>query len=167
MRTRKEISGVIATFDEPSHAAHYVEELKQAGFTDDEIGVLSPLPSHTQDVEEDAVAGAITGGMIGALAGAVATGLIPGVGPVIVAGLLTGILGGVAGGAAVGGVLGALVGLGIPEDRARHHEREVLAGRTLVIVRAEARGGDALVLLRRCERSLNPVEAPLAGAASR
>jgi hypothetical protein len=164
MRIKKELSGVIASFADPRHAAHYVDELKRAGFTEEEIGVLSPHPSHTEDVEEDAVAGAITGGMLGVVAGAVATGLIPGVGPVLVTGLLTGILGGVAAGATAGGVLGALIGLGIPEDKARRHERDVLAGRTLVVVRAEARGGDALAILRRCESSLAPVEVPVVGA---
>lgn len=149
MKTKQEVSGVIATFADRSHAEFYADELKRAGFTDDEIGVLGPQRP-AEDTDGEATAGAITGGMVGALAGAVATGLIPGIGPVLATGLLTGILGG----ATTGGVLGALVGLGIHEEKARHHEQQVLEGHTLVVVQAIGRGGEALAILRRCEKAI-------------
>ncbi len=100
-------------------------------------------------VEEAAAAGAVTGGALGAFTGAVATGMIPGVGPVVAAGLLAGVLGGAAAGAAAGSVLGALISLGIPDDEARKREQEFLAGRTLVVVQALGRGGEALSILGR------------------
>jgi hypothetical protein len=58
-------------------------------------------------------------------------------------------LGGAAAGAAAGGVLGALIALGIPEDEARRHEQEFLAGHTLVVVQALGRGAEALAILDR------------------
>jgi hypothetical protein len=101
--------------------------------------------------------------VLGAVAGLVATGLIPGIGPVFATGLLVGVLGGAAAGAAAGGVLGTLIGLGIPEEKARHYEQEFLAGRTLVAVQAEGRGGEALVILRRCQAARHPREPAAVG----
>lgn len=152
MATSLETTAVIATFEDAELADCYVHELKEAGFKDEEIGVISPHhdadPSYT---EEGAAAGAVTGGAVGALAGAVATGLIPGVGPVLATGILAGVLGGAAAGAAAGGVFGALIGMGIPEEEARKYEEEFLAGRTLVVVQALGRGGEAMGILRRCK----------------
>jgi len=151
MATSLETTAVIATFQDRDLADCYVHELKKAGFKDDEIGVISPHQDDTETLaEEGAAAGAVTGGVVGAVAGAVVTGLIPGIGPVIAAGLLTGVLGGAAAGAAAGGLVGALIGLGIPEEEARRYEQEFLAGRTLVVVQAIGRGGEAMGLLNRC-----------------
>jgi hypothetical protein len=152
MMDNKQTTAVIATFADRRRADRFVEQLRQAGFRDDEIGVTAPA-GYAADTkaEEGAVAGAVTGGTLGALAGAVATGLIPGIGRVVVAGLLAGVLGGATAGAAAGGLLGALVGLGIPEAEARRYEQEFLAGRTLVVVQAVGRGAEALAILRRCE----------------
>lgn len=148
----KQITAVIATFADRHRAERFVQALRQAGFREDEMGVLSPDGAGTDSrVEEGAAVGAVAGGTLGAFAGAVATGLIPGFGPVIAAGLLAGVLGGAAAGAAAGGVLGALIGLGIPESEARRYEQEFLAGRTLVVVQAIGRGPEALAILRRCD----------------
>ena len=38
-----------------------------------------------------------------------------------------------------------------PEEDARHYQEELRQGRTLVIVQALGRGGEALEILRRCE----------------
>jgi hypothetical protein len=157
MNDNKQMTAVIATFADRRQADHYVGELRRAGFRDGEIGVLAPGDGQTQ-AEEGAAAGALAGGALGACAGAVATGLIPGVGPVLAAGLLAGVLGGAAVGAAAGGVVGALAGLGVPEEDARRCEREFLAGRTVVVVQALARGAEALEILRRC-RAGDPAEA--------
>jgi hypothetical protein len=159
MKSKREITGVIATFHDRKHAEHYVEELKRAGFKDDEIGILGP-PSKGDNVEEDALAGAITGGMLGAVAGAAATVFIPGIGPFVASGLLVSVLGGTVAGATAGGALGALIGLGIPEEKAREHERELMAGRTLVVVQAEGRGWQAMELLENCAGRLRE-HAPL------
>ena len=142
--------GVFATHQQ---AEHFVTELKRAGFRDDEIGVAAPGPTEAEHpVEDSAVGGALAGGAFGVFAGlAVALGMIPGVGPVLLGGALAGILGGAAVGAAAGGLLGALIGLGIPEEHARHYERHVQEGRTLVVVQAAQRYGEALDILHRSE----------------
>jgi hypothetical protein len=160
MVDKQQLSALIATFADRREADYYIQELKRAGFTDDEIGVLSPH-EHETVVEDDAVAGAITGGMVGAVAGAVATGLIPGIGPVLATGLLTGVLGGAAAGATAGGILGTLVGLGLTEEKAKQFEEEFLAGRTLVAVQAQGRGGEALAIFRHCEKLFHPREKEL------
>jgi hypothetical protein len=137
---------LIGRFTDPRQAQQFVTELKRAGFPDDQIGVAKPHPEHSA-AEEGAAAGALTGVVPGAVAGAAAAGLIPGIGPIISGGILLGILGGAAAGAAAGGLLGALVGWGLSEQEARDAEQEVLAGRTLVVVRGQ-RLGEALGILQ-------------------
>lgn len=155
MTVKEQITALIATFSRRKEAERFVDELKRAGFKDDEIGVVSPhQDEEAGPVEEGALAGAITGGAIGAFAGAAATGLIPGIGPLIAGGLLAGMAGGVAAGATAGGVVGALIGLGVPEDEAHKYQEEFLAGRTLVVVQALGRGGDALSILNRVKSPL-------------
>lgn len=148
VKTKEQITAVIATFVDKERAERYVAALKRAGFKDDEVGMVSPHEEH-EAVEEGAVAGAITGSAVGAFAGAAATGLIPGIGPVIATGALTALLGGAAAGATTGGLIGALIGLDVPEDEAHQHEQEMLAGRTLVVVQALGRGGEAMGILNR------------------
>ena len=61
-----ETTAVIARFDDQYEAEHYVEELKRAGFRDEEIGFLAPHRELEDDqVEENAVAGAMAGGAVG------------------------------------------------------------------------------------------------------
>ncbi len=152
MAIDQQTTAVIATFADRRQADRFVEELRRAGFRDEEVGVLAPqAPADETKAEEGAVVGAVSGGVLGAVAGAVATGLVPGVGPVLAVGLLAGVVGGAITGAAAGGLVGALVGLGIPEAEARRYEQEVQAGRTLVVVQAPGRSGAALAVLRRCE----------------
>jgi uncharacterized membrane protein len=154
MSVNEQVSGIIATFANRRHAEHFVDELKRAGFEDNQIGVLIGH-NKAEEIEDDAMAGAI----IGAVAGAVATAVVPGVGPLIAGGFLAGILGGTAIGAATGGVVGALVGLGVSEEKARQHEQELKSGRTLVVVQAVGRGEEALAILGRCEGDLGAVQA--------
>lgn len=160
MAVSQEVSALITTFANRKDAERFVTELKRSGFKDAEIGMLSPHDK-ADEIEDDALAGAITGGAVGAAAGAVAAGLIPGIGPVIAAGLLTSLLGGAAAGAAAGGIVGALVGLGIPEDEAQKYQEEFLHGRTLVVVQAVARGGEALGILRRCQQNTAAAAPPV------
>lgn len=153
MSVKEQTTAVIARFADPRQAQRYVDELKQAGFQDDEIGVLSPHEGLTP-VETGAAAGALTGGTLGAIAGAAVTGLIPGIGPVLAAGALTGVVGGAAAGGTAGGLVGALVGLGISEDDAQTYEDDLAAGRTLVVVEAVGRTADAWEILQHCKGEL-------------
>jgi len=153
-------AAVVGVFDDYRLAEEAVRELRQAGFRDDEIGILSRTvqtsetgvvndPTHSRWEEGagiGAAAGAITGTGLGL---AVAAGLIPGVGPAIAGGALAAMLASAGAGAAVGTVLGALIGLGIPEEESQFYESEFKAGRTLVTVRAGSRNDDAWRILRR------------------
>jgi hypothetical protein len=153
----------IGIFHDPRHAQEAVRALKQAGFRDDEIGVLGPDQDNVhggsmgtrgahgttgEHAAEGALAGAATGAGVGALwALGIAAGLLPGIGPVVVGGLLTSVLASAAGGAAVAGVAGALIGMGVPEEEARYYEGEFQSGRTLVAVQSPGRVAEAWSIL--------------------
>jgi len=154
--TEQATTALIGVFGDRKEAERFVEELKRAGFRDDQIGVATrheETPA-IEKAEEGAAAGAVAGGSLGVLAGiAVAVGLIPGIGPVLAGGLLAGLLASAATGAAAGGVLGALLGLGIPEEEARQYEEHLRAGRTLVVVEGGPRLPQALTILRRFQHA--------------
>src|SRR5436305_14323813 len=148
---------VIGVFEDRDKAQRAVEDLRRAGFRDDQIGLVgrdrersadwraAPATSEQATRWEEgagigAAAGAVTGTGLGL---AVAAGLIPGVGLGIAGGTLMALLASAGTGAAVGTVLGALVGLGVPEEEARFYESEFSAGRTIVTVRADNRSPEA------------------------
>jgi len=129
-------------------AESIVNELKVAGFSDNDISVLFPDKTGTKDfaheqhtkAPEAAVTGAgtlgVIGGALGWLAGIGALA-IPGVGPFIAAGPIMAALSAAAVGAAVGGIAGALVGMGIPEYEAKRYEGKIKEGNILISVHAE------------------------------
>jgi hypothetical protein len=166
---KRDLSGrtaVAALFKDKDDAEKAIEELRQEGFTRDQIGIAmrdrtaqgEMIESTGTHAAQGAAAGLVGGGLIGGLVGfLVATGAlaIPGIGPVVAGGVLAntfGIVGGtaVAGagiGAAAGGILGALVGMGIPEHEAHYFEEGVRSGSTLVTVTAPGRASEAVKIL--------------------
>ena len=125
-----------------------VHELKEAGFSDNDISVLFPGKIGTNDfahehqtkAPEGAATGAGTGGLVGGALGwlaGIGAVTIPGAGPFIAAGPIMAALGGAAVGAVMGGIAGALVGMGIPEDEARRYEGKIQAGNILISVHTE------------------------------
>ena len=159
---------VVALFPEREAAENAIRALQDAGFSRESVGVAtrdrSPEGRLLDDGEskaaEGAATGALSGGVLGGVLGllvGVGALAIPGIGPVIAGGALAsalGIAGGtaVAGagiGAATGGLLGALVGMGIPDVEARHFERGVREGGTLVTLDAAGREAEARTILRR------------------
>ncbi|HEY1378237.1 MAG TPA: hypothetical protein VGF55_15665 [Gemmataceae bacterium] len=163
---------VIGVFSDRDKAQAAVDELRQAGFRDDQIGLVSRtqtetvghaaghdhareragLPGDTTHSkwEEGAGIGAAAGAATGTGLGlAVAAGLIPGVGPFIAGGTLMAILASAGTGTAVGTILGALVGLGVPEEEATYYESEFKTGRTILTVRADDRSAAAWDILAR------------------
>jgi uncharacterized protein (TIGR02271 family) len=152
----------VGVFKNRRDAQNAVEQLKSAGFRDDQIGVVY-RDGPGKDVDEEsgdsyAGEGAVTGALAGAGVGGlwaigIAAGVLPAIGPVIAGGTLAAILASAAGGAAAGGILGSLLGLGIPEEEARFYEEEIHAGRTVVTVRAGGRHEEALVILHRAGAS--------------
>lgn len=141
----------VGVFQEPAQAHRAIEELRQAGYSDNEIGYLTRVRATEPDettgtfIANSAVAGGLVGGLIGA---AVAL-LIPGFGPAVAGGLLAAELGGVALGAAAGGLLSALTSIGIPEEEARHYQKALEAGRTVITVIEQSGSTGALDILRR------------------
>lgn len=122
-----------------------VNDLKNSGFSNNDVSVLFPDKSttrdfahekHTKAPEGTAIGGTVgigTGAILGWLAG-IGTLAIPGVGPLIAAGPIMGALGGAAVGAAAGGLAGALIGMGIPEYEAKRYEGKITGGSALISV---------------------------------
>ncbi len=131
-----------------SQAEAIVDQLKIAGFANDDISALFPdkgtskdfaHEQHTKAPEGAATGGAVglgVGGVLGLLAGIGALA-IPGAGPFIAAGPIMGALSGAAVGGATGGIIGALVGLGIPEYEAKRYEGKVRGGNILISVHTD------------------------------
>ncbi len=124
-----------------------VNHLKMADFSNNDISVLFPDKSTTQDFAHEkntkTPEGIAIGGVVGLGAGAIFGWLagigslaIPGVGPFIAAGPIMGALSGAAVGAATGGLTGALIGMGIPEYEAKRYEGKIKGGNALISVRA-------------------------------
>ena len=129
-------------------ATAIVNQLKEAGFSNNDVSVLLPDRAGSRDfahehhtkAPEGAATGAIAGGvMAGVLGWLVGIGslAIPGVGPLIAAGPILAALSGAAAGGAVGGLAGGLVGLGIPEFEAKQYEGKVKNGNILISVHTE------------------------------
>jgi hypothetical protein len=130
-------------------AESIVNELKVAGFADNDLSVLFPDKTGTKDFAHEqhtkapegavtgAGAGGVVGGALGWLAGIGAL-MIPGAGPFIAAGPIMASLSGAAVGAVVGGISGALVGMGIPEYEAKRYEGKIRAGNILISVHSDS-----------------------------
>src|SRR5688572_22518194 len=140
---------VAGVFTESRHAEMALNELKDAGFTPDQVSVVAKDTRETQTMVERSdmagaeTSGAATGALLGGLTGGLAGWLvgigalaIPGIGPIVAAGALATTLGGAAVGAVAGGLIGALVGAGIPEEDARTYETHVKEGRILITAQA-------------------------------
>jgi uncharacterized membrane protein len=141
----------VGIFHEPAQAHRALEELRQAGYSDNEIGYLA----RARAIEPDKTIGTfianstVEGWFVGGLLGTAIVLLIPGFGLATVGGILAASLGGAAIGAAAGSLLGALISIGIPEEEARHYQKEIEAGHTVITVKAQSGYADALHILRR------------------
>jgi hypothetical protein len=176
-------SAVVGVFDTREQGHRAVDELRRAGFSDNQITmVMHHRNDGTVEITdldaakaaqvtgenkagEGAALGAVAGGL-GAGAVALALGMIPGVGPVLswgtgMAAAMFGI--GAAAGGATGGIVGTLIGMDIPEDEARFYEKELKAGRVLVGVHTD-RTAEAQAILDRCGGGHSDGHPALAGA---
>jgi len=153
-------SAVVGVFENHNQAQRAVDDLRQAGFRDDQIGVATKDHSSTTTGNQasDTAGKAGTGAMAGALTGAglgaawgigIIAGLLPAIGPVIAGGTLAAILASAGIGAAAAGIAGLLISMGIPEDEANYYESEFKAGRTIVTIKAENRYDEAVAIIRR------------------
>ena len=150
----------VGVFEDRQHAQQAVNELRRAGFREDQIGVAVRDGQSVEGAKDvhgkgsKAAVGAATGVAAGAGIGAlwgigIIAGLLPAIGPAIAGGTLATILSSAAAGAAAAGLAGALIGLGIPEEEAKYYEKEVAAGRSLVTVRTDGRYDEAWDVMNR------------------
>lgn len=139
---------VLCIVNTRAQASAIVDDLKTAGFSNNDISALFPDQGTSRDfaheqatkAPEGVAVGAGTGGLLGGALGwlaGIGTLAIPGVGPFIAAGPIMAALGGAAVGAATGGLTGALVGYGIPEYEAKRYEGKIRTGNILLSVHAE------------------------------
>ncbi len=136
----------VGVFNSRNEAERAVSDLKDAGYRDDQIGIVAKnaqgksvrTDGGGSNAEEGAAVGVAAGATVAALGSlAVTFGVIPVIGPVLAVGPLAAALISGAAGAAAGGVAGALIGWGIPEDEARYYEGEVTKGKYVVTVDAD------------------------------
>jgi hypothetical protein len=141
-------ASVYCTAKTLTQAESIIDNLKVAGFSNNDISALLPDKRGTKDFAHEhntkAPEGAATGGVAGLGVGAALGWLagigalaIPGVGPFIAAGPIMAALGGAAVGTAAGGVVGALVGMGIPEFEAKRYDAKIREGNILISVHTE------------------------------
>jgi len=150
------LKNVVGLFDNSSDAQGALQDLKDSGFSGNDIsfvannnrgdyGNYDDSTSGGTEAEEGAgfgaTGGAVLGGLTGLLVGLGALA-IPGIGPVVAAGSLATALGstalGAGIGAAAGGLVGALVGAGVPEDHANIYAEGVRRGGALITVQANS-----------------------------
>ncbi|MGA6973758.1 MAG: hypothetical protein WBY93_19170 [Candidatus Binatus sp.] len=131
-----------------SQAIDIADNLKVAGFTENDVSVLFPDKQGSKDFAHEqhtkAPEGAATGGASGAILGGalgwmvgIGALAIPGLGVFIAAGPIMAALAGAASGAAAGGLTGALIGMGIPEYEAKRYEGKVKDGNILLSIHTE------------------------------
>ena len=150
---------VVGVFSDRSQAQQAMQELRSAGFRDDQLGLAASGDSDfgttaTDEGDTYAAEGGATGLAAGAGVGAlwglgIAAGMLPAIGPAIAGGTLAVILSSAAAGAATAGLAGTLVGLGIPKDEADYYEGELRSGRIILTVHTEGRNVEAKGILRR------------------
>jgi hypothetical protein len=156
MSTTSTSNTVVGVFESPAAAQRAINELRQAGFTDSQIGVVSHNKDGSANVVNDgntqaaegAATGLAAGAGVGALWGlAILSGLLPGIGPAIAGGTMGVLLSSAAAGAAAAGIGGALIGLGVPDDDAKYYDTEFRSGRTIVTVHGGANAARAQTIL--------------------
>jgi hypothetical protein len=135
---------VFCISDSEAQASELINQLKLAGFANDDISALLPDKTGSRDFAHErhtkAPEGAVAGFVIGVACAAVGwlagIGVVPlgGLGQLVAAGPVIAALSGAAAGAAFGGAVGALVGLGMPEYEARRYEGKIHEGNILISV---------------------------------
>jgi len=140
-------SMLTGVFNESYKATQAIDRLHAAGFTSDEISVLTSestsdhafaVKTGSKVGEGAAIGGGIGGAVLAVIAGLSAVGVVAsgGIG-LVAAGPIVAALAGAGIGGAAGGLVGGLIGLGVPEHEAKYYEGVIKKGGVLVGVRAE------------------------------
>jgi len=133
---------IIGVFTSRSNAENAVNSLRQQGFTNEEINIISKKQEGDDESgnafeEDDILDGTLTGSTLGGIGGLLLGAgalVIPGIGPIIAAGPIAGAISG----AIAGGITGGLIDWGIPAEESHHYEQEVVQGSVLAIVRTDS-----------------------------
>ncbi len=147
-----------AVFVDRGHAAKAADELRRAGFEEQDLGFAMQQrtgmgaadPKRQGKRTGDHRSGPGGSGTVAVLAGLLgeaAAGLAAGVGPIFAGGILSGLVSGTP--AATSGIANGLVEAGIPEDEAAWHERAIEQGRVLLVVAAGTRRDEAAAMFER------------------
>jgi len=128
---------IIGVFQSRSSAEKAVTTLRQQGFTNEEINIISKKyqdqdTNHDDSIADGTITGSTLGGLGGLLLGAGAL-VIPGIGPILAVGPIAAAVGG----AIAGGITGGLIDWGIPAADSEHYEAEVVQGSILAIIRTD------------------------------
>ena len=151
---------VVGLFRDPVEAQVAVRDLRDAGFAENHVSLITREESGDQtapehEPTEGTAKGAAIGGVAGALLG-VAAMAIPGIGPVLAVGPLAAALTGAGVGAATGGMLGALADIGVPEREAQQLTEALREGGTVVVVHAGDKTWDAARAILDQHGALDP-----------
>lgn len=157
----KVLDKIVGVFDNEAQVSRTLEDLKAAGFTEQDISVIAKDHEEIERIEQETdmdtaegmASGAATGGVLGGVAGLL-IGLgaltIPGIGPILAAGPIAATFTGAIVGAGAGGLAGGLVGYGVPEEDARHYDERVNEGAILVLVdESTGRGAEIYNIFRK------------------
>lgn len=145
---------LIGVFDARTKADAAVIALKHLGFTNDEIGVLARRTEEWNDITTvgDAAEILSTSTSIHQIGGLWTLGLaavvLPTAGPIVVGGVFAEDLATAWSGTAIEGICGALVGMEVSASEAKLNCDEVMAGGTLIVVRAGNRLAGAIAVLK-------------------
>jgi hypothetical protein len=144
---------LVGMFNDRGDAEGAYKDLKEMGYTGDEINVIMTTEGKDRHFRDDdkksqsemgnkalegtgtgAAIGGITGGIAGAIAAIGTNLIIPGLGLVVLGPLAAGLAGAGAGGL-TGGIIGALVGAGIPKEKADVFHRGLKEGNIMLAVK--------------------------------
>lgn len=141
--TRQQASQtIIGVFESRSNAERAVNSLRQQGFNNEEINIISKKQqehngSFDDNGDDGIMDGTLTGGTLGGIGGLLLGAgalVIPGIGPILAAGPIAAAIGG----AIAGGITGGLIDWGIPAEESQHYEQEVVHGSILAIIRTDS-----------------------------
>lgn len=139
--TQQQNQTIIGVFRSRDNAEQAVNSLRQQGFSNEEINIISKnrRDEHREGTEfdDDITDGTVTGGTLGGIGGLLLGAgalVIPGVGPILAAGPITAAIGG----AIAGGIAGGLIDWGIPAEESERYQQEVVQGSILAIIRTNS-----------------------------
>lgn len=136
-QSNMQAKAIVGIFSDLSSAEQSVTQLRNSGFTTEEINIVSKDPGHTMTAangNDSVMDGTMTGGAIGGIGGLLLSAgalTIPGLGPIMAAGPIAATIAGAIG----GGITGGLIDWGIPSDKSEEYNNEVSSGNTLAVIK--------------------------------